>query len=103
MANRFFKFVNKYAPKWRKCPAGHWHRVSADDCDCGHTGKVLEWCDPLQRWIPNPTKTEYALKVIEEDTEFEIEKEARERILWELKRGNIQPVVDYKRKIMSGQ
>lgn len=103
MANKFIKFVNRYAPKWKRCPKGHWHRVSADDCDCGHTGEVLEWCEPLQRWIPNPTKTEYALRMIEEDSEFEIEKEARERILWELDRGNIQPVVDYKRKIISGQ
>lgn len=103
MANRFFKFINKYAPKWRRCPAGHWHRVSSEDHDCGHTGQVLEWCDPLQRWIPNPTKTEVALALIEEDSEFEIEKEARERILWELKRGNIQPAVDYKRRIIQQQ
>lgn len=95
--------ISKYIPVYRKCPAGHWHRVSAQNPDCGHTGEILEWCEPYQRWIPNPTKTEIALNMIEEDAEFEIEKEARERILWEIKRGNLQPVVDYKRKILSGE
>jgi len=93
--------ISKNIPVYRKCPAGKLHRVSAQNPDCGHTGEVLEWCEEYQRWIPNPTKTEMALIMIEEDSEFDIEKEARERIKYELKKGNIQPAIDYKRKIMS--
>ena len=88
-------------PVYRKCPAGHWHRVSAEHPECGHTGRILDWSEEWQKWIPNPTKTDVALTMIEEDEEFEVEREARLRLEEELKKGNIKPVKDFRRMIMN--
>ncbi len=74
--------------------------MSSDHPDCGHTGKVLEWCEPYQRWVANPTKTEEALRLIETSEEFDVEREARLRIEEALKKGDLQPAMDYRRRIM---
>lgn len=101
MANRFIKFISKYAPIYRRCPAGHLHRVSSDNPECGHLGKIIEWCEPQQRWVDNPTKTALAKEMIENEDEFAIEREARLRVEEELKKGNLKPALDFRRVLMN--
>lgn len=100
MAKFRFKDI---VPVWRKCPAGHWHRVSKEEPECGHTGQILDWCEPLQRWVPNPTKTAFAKAEFEESEEFDVEREARLRLEEEIKKGNLKPNPDYRKVIMNKQ
>lgn len=85
---------------YRKCPAGKYHKINKDDLSCGHTGQILDWCELYQKWIPNPTKTEMLLEMIEEDSEFAVEKEAKERLEEAISKGDLTPCIDYRRKIM---
>lgn len=101
MANRFVKFISKYAPVWRRCPAGRWHRVTSENPECGHLGKIIEWCEPLEKWVSNPTKTEIAKQMIENDDEFSVEREARLRVEEALKAGDLKPALDYRRMLMN--
>jgi hypothetical protein len=86
---------------FRRCPAGHWHRVSAEEPECGHTGRILDWCEEWQRWIPNPTKDAVAKQQFEESDEFEIEREARLRLEEDIRKGKITAKEDIRRKIMN--
>jgi len=86
---------------YRKCPVGKYHKINKDNLSCGHTGMILDWAEELQRWVPNPTKTEMVLEMLQNDEEYEIDREAREKIDQALKEGNIQPAIDYRRMIMN--
>lgn len=85
----------------RRCPAGHYHRINEDSVECGHTGVILDWCEMYHRWIPNPTKTASAKEMIKSDDEFAVDREAREMLEEALRDGNLKPVLDYKRLLMS--
>jgi hypothetical protein len=86
---------------YRRCPAGRIHKVNKDMTECGHTGRILDWCEEYQRWIPNPTKTEVAKSMIANDEEFAVDREAREKLEEALRNGDIKPALDYKRLLMS--
>lgn len=96
---RKFSFKG-FLPVYRRCPAGHWHRVSAENPECGHTGKILDWCEEWQRWVANPTKTAFALQEFQESEEFEIEREARLKLEDAIRGGDIKPTRDIARDIM---
>ena len=85
----------------RRCPAGRFHKINEDITECGHTGQILDWCEPYHKWIPNPTKTAVAKEMIESDDEFEVDREAREMLEEALRDGNLKPALDYKRLLMS--
>ena len=89
------KYVN------RKCPAGKNHKVNKDDLSCGHTGKILDWCETYQKWIVNPTKTKMVIEMIKNDDEYEIDREAREKITEALKNGDLTPAIDYRKLLMN--
>lgn len=97
MANFRFKDV---LPVFRKCPAGRWHRVSKEEPECGHLGKIIEWCEPLQRWVDNPTKTAMAKAQYEESEEFDVEREARLRLEEDVRKGKITAKEDIRKRIM---
>jgi hypothetical protein len=88
-------------PVWRRCPAGKFHRVSIDHPECGHTGRVLDWCEEYQRWVPNPSKDVVIQEMFERDEEFAIDREAREMLEEALRDGNLQPAIDYRRLLMN--
>ena len=92
--------ISKYVPVYRRCPANRLHRVTSESGDCGHTGRVLEWCEPYHKWVGNPTKTAVAKDMFENDEEFEIEKEARLKLEEAMRNGDLQPALDYRKKIM---
>ena len=92
--------ISKYIPVYRRCPAGRLHRVTANNPECGCTGKVLDWCEEYQRWIPNPTKTTVAKDMADNDEEFSVERDARQRVEEALKSGDLKPVEDFKRSLM---
>ena len=85
----------------RRCPAGQFHKINIDNVSCGHTGKVLDWSEEWERWIPNPTKTEVAKEMIVSDDEFAVDREARERLEEAVRDGKIKPTQDIKRMIMN--
>lgn len=95
--------LSKHIPVYRRCPYGFYHRVSAQDNSCGHGGKFLDWSEEYQRWVPNPTKTAVAKEMIKNDDEFAVEREARQRLEEEFKKGNIKAIPDLRRRIMNGQ
>ena len=95
--------ISKNIPVYRRCPFKHWHRVSAQDHSCGHGGVILDWSEEYQRWVPNPSKTEYAKDLIKTDDEFAVEREARLMLEEELRKGNIKARADMRRRIMRGQ
>lgn len=95
--------LSKLVPVYRRCPAGKIHRVSADNPECGHTGQILDWCEEYQRWIPNPTKTDVAYDMLNNDEEFEVEREARRRIDEALQKGDLKPALDYRRVLMNNE
>lgn len=94
------KIISKYAPRWRRCPANKWHRVTAENPECGHTGQILDWCEPWQRWVPNPTKTAEAKRMLAEDEEFEVDREARAKLEEALRNGDIKPAMDMRRRLL---
>ena len=85
---------------YRKCPHGFIHNVNKNEGNCGHGGIILNWVEEYRRWIPNPTMTEYAKDMIEEDEEFAVEKEARLQLEEEVKKGNLKPIEDFRKRIM---
>lgn len=85
---------------YRKCPFGHIHNVNSDNGSCGHGGIIMDWCEEYHKWIPNPTKTQYALDMIEEDDEFVVEREARLRLEEAVSAGDLRPVMDMRRRLM---
>jgi hypothetical protein len=87
-------------PVYRKCPANKWHRVSAENPSCGHTGVVLDWTEEYQRWVANPHKTALAKDQYEQDSEFDVEREARLRLEEAVKNGDLKAVEDIRRTIM---
>ena len=93
--------LSKLVPVYRRCPANKWHRITADDCSCGHTGKILDWCEEYHSWVSNPTKTEVANEMFRDDDEFEVEREARLKLEEAMKNGDIKPALNYRRRIMS--
>ena len=94
--------LNKLGIKWvyRKCPYGHIHNVNKDEGSCGHGGKIIDWCEEYHCWVSNPTKTEQALAMIEEDDEFAVERDAKARLEEALESGDIRPIQDFRKKIM---
>lgn len=85
----------------RKCPAGRWHKINIDFTECGHTGKILDWCEEYHKWIPNPSKTDEALRMLKDDEEFAVDREAREMLEEALRDGNLKPALDYRRMILN--
>ena len=86
---------------FRRCPAGRIHKINRDNVECGHTGVILDWCEMYHRWVANPTKTDVAKSMIQDDDEFAIDREAREMLEEAMINGNLQPVLDYKKLLMS--
>ncbi len=94
--------LNKLGIRWvyRKCPYGYVHNVNKNEGSCGHGGMILDWCEEYHSWVSNPTKTEIALAMIEEDDEFAVEREAKQMVEEALDAGDIKPVQDFRKKIM---
>ena len=86
--------ISKNVSVDRRCPKGNWHKVTEENPDCGCTGVVLEWCEPYQRWIPNPNKTAVAKEQMEKDEEFKVDQEARLRLEEAIAKGKLKPTPD---------
>ena len=93
--------LSRFIPRWRKCPYGYLHRITGENPECGHGGKIIEWCEPQEAWVSNPTKTAIAKEMFRDDDEFEVEREARLKLEEAMKSGDIKPALDYRRRIMS--